>query len=1143
MDLEASIAERLWKLKEWQEKQHEKLLKEQQIQREILSSEKDRLYKKLGLPIHDLNNIIENGEMEMDAIDTVFHDSSILKYDAKHLDGTLEVLEDCEREKYEEESEGEQREKKESEVLNHVPTIVDKNKNSVKRYNSSVLLPKEELSNNLLIEGIKPLSLDNVPVHSHVSIDDIPLPSPKKDFHTLLEEKLNKETELASNEHTDAMAKPKKPFLRKGQGLSRFKMSTRSHHPQIVKKYSTSLSLNKKNADKSNNCKSKKTVRKNIVSESPNNVSTVIGRQQLNLKAVPLPRKILNKSESIPCNEQVATSNRSKHLSELNMLDFESKTERELEEVRIFELLEEKAENSSFCSTSSTVLAFLQQSTPYKVKKMLNYSRSETGGVMTPKQQDNERKNDPAIPQELTVQRSAYIESLKSPHQVEQLDLPKRSRKSVATINSYWETIDNTRKETQEHLTSDNQDVSYNAPIIAELSSDSEEGDASAANDRNLARNNDASHHVRFSEYNEYRTIDLLDTSDATNKSPFEEELDQQDSDNGSFLSSETSDVGEKVPEDEDYEEQMSSLELIDNEKATDAARRLSLQQDVQDLFYRAMKSLSVSEEGNTSRCKNALPDKDTMYNDDVEEIVQSNLPSSCSSSSSSLSGSRQELSVHEKEAYTEKNILRNEKIEETNTREDRINSFEPELLKSRLLELEREIDIFRKESAALLLQRQKLQEQQAILRKEYLEKERNFEENRRRVQNQLEEEKKKLAREKVAMESRVRDAQEKARQNKIERQKAQDLQEQLENLRDELNVKESRWNAAESRYKSELRVLRVEISKLKQEVTNLQNVRRAKNVKNTKKSTNGQAISKAINQINKRVVASSKETSAKISRDLSDAPSSAFIRDGNDNIDDDDDKRRISRNKSAELKAIDTSDDFEQIEEKENASVNKVDSKQIGIGIEAQPKCSPTGKIAGKKNLYRKLLKDATSDLMEDRVKQDMNNPYQPIIAQLRHANASKSNEISGESSDKSCSSSASESLERATIDIARNVKGHTERSRDTSEDKDRDRMTEKNSTSHSPSLHQPSGTSPKDATRQIQHSDGRIEYWYPNGNVKKIFPDQGITKMIYYNGDVRETDKDGKVRYFYSTSRTWCTMTPDGVQIFEFSKYVRLA
>lgn len=70
----------------------------------------------------------------------------------------------------------------------------------------------------------------------------------------------------------------------------------------------------------------------------------------------------------------------------------------------------------------------------------------------------------------------------------------------------------------------------------------------------------------------------------------------------------------------------------------------------------------------------------------------------------------------------------------------------------------------------------------------------------------------------------------------------------------------------------------------------------------------------------------------------------------------------------------------------------------------------------------------------------------------------------------------------------------------------------------------------------KEIKEVDGHIEHWYSNGNVLKIFPDRNLRKLIYYNGDVKETDSTGKVRYFYASSRTWHTTLPDGQEIFEY-------
>lgn len=408
-------------------------------------------------------------------------------------------------------------------------------------------------------------------------------------------------------------------------------------------------------------------------------------------------------------------------------------------------------------------------------------------------------------------------------------------------------------------------------------------------------------------------------------------------------------------------------------------------------------------------------------------------------------------------------------------------------------------------------------------------------------VQNQLEEEKKRVTREKIAMENRIRDAQEKAKQSKMEREKAQNLREQLEQLRDELNIKESRWNAAESRYKSELRVLRVEISKLKQEIANLHNIKRT-NIRNLKKST-GQVITKAINQINRRVVvAPSKEPPPmRMCRDSSDTSSDTSVHE------DDDEDEEKGGDKSI-MKTINVNDGFGQAED---VSVNKVKYKQVEV--ESQPKGNqkfPEGNIVGRKrHLYENLLKDATSDLVENQspfcAKQDVLSDPQSIVTQTQNLNA--------KSSDRSSSSPTNKDPGH-TAYVASNIEHCTSRSREANQDSDEsdtrmekekrtDRISSEknsNSTPHPSSPQGQIGKTSMDAVEQTQFADGRIEYWYPNGNVKKVYPDQEIIKMIYYNGDVREIDKNRRVKYFYAATRTWHTTTPDGLEILEFPEYV---
>ncbi|XP_071645602.1 uncharacterized protein Sas-4 isoform X2 [Temnothorax longispinosus] len=1157
MDVEASITERLQKLRQWQVEQQERLLNQQRIQREILSHEQDRIYKALGLPTHDFN-IIESTddacvtrETGINAEETM--PDKALQCDVSNSDDVLEIIDDGISTDPDPSYENCNCNEEQSDDSDCASTIVDRSGSSMKERSPGVL--SQEFVVDSLMEGIKPLSLNNVS-NKCASIDDIPLPSPRKDFQTLLEEKLKRESEMP-NARTDAKVKPKKPFLKKGQGLSRFKIPANSRPAATaVKRHNTPVSSNTRNIDQSDKSK-KSTVHKHALPKTVDNVSAASGKRQLNLKNVPLPKKKVSGKSITPTNgitHNVTTSNRSRYPLEINTSDCDSKAERELEE----------------------------QSTPFKIKSRLNQTRRENGTVASNKEQQDDERRSAMIEQEPMVQQAAHTGKSKSSVQ-RQVEPRKHSHtNATATVDSYWDTVtvDNMQEAAQDYFIPPNQvlqsDEAYtkhpenhDTSVITVSSNSDEERGTSMGNDRDLTHDSeasdasdasDASHHVRFSEYNEYRTIDLIDMSDTANSPPLKNYLEQQDWEDHSS-DTESSDITKKLPFNCEKQIRNSSLKIISNEKAVDTPRRSSLQditrRGKKDSYNYVMKTVHVPEE-DTLSYKDESPDEDACYDNEctpiTEEIVRTSdeersvLSSSLSSSSLSLSDAR-ELNAHERKEYvlrsepekiTEKiakvySNLREADLYSSEGRTNKTSTFETELLKSRLLELEKEIDIFRRESSALLLQRRKLQEEETILRKQYAEKEKNFEENRRRVQNQLEEEKKRVAREKAAMESRIRDAQEKARQSKTDRQKAQALREELEQLRDELTIKESRWSAAESRYKSELRVLRVEISRLKQEIANLQNIKKT-NVRNLRKST-GQVITKAINQINKRVyVAPSKEPPPKICQDLSDTSSDTSVRD----IDDEDEDK--SGNKSI-VKAINVNDGFGQIED--DASVNKVRHKQVEI--ESQPKGNqklPEGNVVEKKRyLYENLLKDATSDLMENEnpscTKQGMLNDPQPIITQMQNA---KSNHRSN-------SSSTNEDFERAAY-VASNTEHYANRSREVNQDSDKNdaememekrkgRMSPEknlNSTLHATSFHSQISKASTDAVEQIQFPDGRIEYWYPNGNVKKIFPDQEVTKMIYYNGDVRETDKNRRVKYFYAATRTWHTTTPDGLEILEF-------
>lgn len=74
------------------------------------------------------------------------------------------------------------------------------------------------------------------------------------------------------------------------------------------------------------------------------------------------------------------------------------------------------------------------------------------------------------------------------------------------------------------------------------------------------------------------------------------------------------------------------------------------------------------------------------------------------------------------------------------------------------------------------------------------------------------------------------------------------------------------------------------------------------------------------------------------------------------------------------------------------------------------------------------------------------------------------------------------------------------------------------------------------KEIIKEMVFPDGRKEIYYPNGNTKKINPSGDVTKIIYFNGDVKETSEDGTVKYYYAESKVWHTTYPDGLEVLDF-------
>uniref|UniRef100_A0A8C3G912 Centromere protein J n=1 Tax=Cyclopterus lumpus TaxID=8103 RepID=A0A8C3G912_CYCLU len=137
--------------------------------------------------------------------------------------------------------------------------------------------------------------------------------------------------------------------------------------------------------------------------------------------------------------------------------------------------------------------------------------------------------------------------------------------------------------------------------------------------------------------------------------------------------------------------------------------------------------------------------------------------------------------------------------------------------LRERLVELEIEIQRFKKENAALSKLRHENEEQQELLRKERLVFERTRAEELAELEEHKREENRKLQKERKLFEKHATAA--RAIPDKKEREEIQVLKQQLSSLQEELRGRESRWASSHSRLRQQMDSLGQENGALRDQV------------------------------------------------------------------------------------------------------------------------------------------------------------------------------------------------------------------------------------------------------------------------------------------------------------------------------------
>ncbi|XP_062861404.1 centromere protein J [Trichomycterus rosablanca] len=145
-------------------------------------------------------------------------------------------------------------------------------------------------------------------------------------------------------------------------------------------------------------------------------------------------------------------------------------------------------------------------------------------------------------------------------------------------------------------------------------------------------------------------------------------------------------------------------------------------------------------------------------------------------------------------------------------------------LLRERLVELEIEMERFRTENAALSRLRQENQEYKETLRKDRAEFEEKMESELSKWEEFKCEESKKLQRERKLFEKHAAAA--RARPDKQERDEIQSLKQQLNSLQEDLKKREARWSSTNSRLRQQLDALNAENATLRDQVRTLEKLR-----------------------------------------------------------------------------------------------------------------------------------------------------------------------------------------------------------------------------------------------------------------------------------------------------------------------------
>ncbi|GLG97780.1 Centromere protein J [Gryllus bimaculatus] len=882
------------------------------------------------------------------------------------------------------------------------------------------------------------------------SFDEMPVKQVTKSFTQLLQEKLSTDE---NGDDADANVKPKRKFLKKGEGLARYRMTldkSLKRPPRLTKK----VDLMNANEEKG------RKLTGNTSSLAPSGIKSVVAPVSENQQGKKGPTSV--RTHSV---EQTHLSLNTKSLySPKKVRGLHCVSEQESQdELHLFELLEQQAANSSFCSTSSVVMRFLGDPSA-QVTNSVDYKKNTS--------------------------QSATVENRTLPHTLRQPEIISNPYRSSNNLNA----ISSNANITKAHVgcTTRNSQLER----IAEFCDSSCNTPLKSTNEK-LLLNSEQTVHEKLVPNNIYESENETKKNDLSNSLYC----------NGKIPS------GVEVPQDKvQYRHKSLSTALSSVDDETDIFRDSEVWSDCS--------CSSCGETGTES--EHEVP------NPPLQQAVTS-------------------------EEHCDTDDSKNKSVQEcTSDHRDAI-TFKSALLKERLAELESEIDIFKKENAHLKKLKQQYERDIANFNKEKKEHEKILKENTEKMQESILAERRKLAREKQVFERYSKEK--KSQPTRQEREEIQALKQQIAELQEELIRKDTRWSANQVRTRDRMRQLNKELSqlreeneKLKAEKAKIKRVRfsnpKVSMVSNTKvlHSINEKLAQLKVDDLENPIVIKNVVPRKRI-------PAHVLCQSTNDMKGKDLERNTKiihavpdlqSKLQKATVNADKQNDDtYQNFNDESNISekiMYRNSDEEVFISEEACE--SKSHSDSADTSPMHMLVYHSFFPSQHEAVSRDVDEQNTDL-----HIDQNSDEILENEISETPQNGSNSYSLVKNQNVISHPLKNTVDTDGPLSPLSEvcvLSQMTETQMSSESLNENAKkrdfSEIVHTDGTREKNFSDGRQEIWYANGNVKKVSPDKMTTKMIYFNGDVKEKYFDGIEKYYYAGTKTWQTTYSDGREVIEF-------